>query len=215
MKPNSLLGLFFRNFVLIFIFSTIVIQCIDMGGVRSLLGLAVTLSAALAVLRYRNPLIFKYTDKYPGWMTSGQIFTGVCAIALMSSGAVFVAFPFGDSDSFKGLGDGAVIVIRAAAFVVSMLSALLYRYMFMKNMPDDPDAYENAIKDKEDSENWTVVAEFNDSRNAHAVKEMLESHGLEVYLYGDNAPAYLGHLTKILLCVRRRDKETAERLVNE
>lgn len=219
MKPISLLGIFFRNFVLIFIFSAIVMQSIEMGGVRSILGLVLTLSADLAVLRYRNPLIFKYTDKYPDWMTSRQIFIGVCAIAMMAIGAVVVAFPFGDSDSFKELGRGVVIAIHAGAFVISILSALVYSHLFMKNMPEDPIAYEAAIKDKEDAETWTVVAEFNESRNAHAVKEMLESHGLEVYLYGDNAPAHLGagtsHLMKILLCVRRRDKETAERLVNE
>ena len=219
MKPISLLGIFWRNFMLLIIFSSMVIHCIEMGGIRSLLGLVLTLSVDLAVLRYRNPLIFKNTDKYPDWMTSRQIFIGVCAIAMMAIGAVVVAFPFGDSDSFKELGRGVVIAIHAGAFVISILSAMLYRHMFMKNMPEDPIAYETAIKDKEDAETWTVVAEFNDSKNAHAVKEMLESHGLEVYLYGDNAPAHLGagtsHLMKILLCVRKRDKDTAERLVNE
>lgn len=151
-------------------------QCIEMGGVRSVLALVLTLSADLAVWRYRNPLIFKYTDRYPDWMTSGQIFTGVCAIAMMAIGAVVVTFPFGDSDSFEGLGRAAVIAIHAVAFVVSILSALLYCHLFMKNMPDDPIAYEAAIKDKEDAETWTVVAEFNDSKNAHAVKEMCWSH---------------------------------------
>lgn len=219
MKPVSLLGIFFRNFVLIFIFSVIVMQCIEMGGVRSVLALVLTLSADLAVWRYRNPLIFKYTDKYPDWMTSRQIFTGVCAIAMMAIGAVVVAFPFGDTDSFKELGRGAAVAIHAGAFVISILSALLYSHLFEKDMPEDPIAYEAAIKDKEDAETWTVVAEFNDSKNAHMVKEMLESHSLEVYLYGDNAPAHLGagtsHLMKILLCVRKRDKDAAERLINE
>ena len=110
--------------MLLIIFSSMVIHCIEMGGIRSLLGLVLTLSVDLAVLRYRNPLIFKNTDKYPDWMTSRQIFIGVCAIAMMAIGAVVVAFPFGDSDSFKELGRGVVIAIHAGAFVISILSAM-------------------------------------------------------------------------------------------
>lgn len=219
MKPISLLGIFLRNFVLIFILSTIVVQSYVMGGIKSIFGMVLTLSAALAVLRYKNPLIFKYLDKYPDWMTSGQVFTAVVAVVIMAMGAVVVAFPFENSDSFQDLGTPGVFAIHAVAFVISILSSLLYRHVFMKNMPEDPVTYEAAVKAKEEAETWTVIAEFNESKSAHVVKEMLESKGIEVYLYGDNAPAHLGasssHLMPIRLCVRRRDKETAEILINE
>lgn len=215
MKPISLLGIFLRNFVLIFILSTIVVQSYVMGGIKSIFGMVLTLSAALAVLRYKNPLIFKYLDKYPDWMTSGQVFTAVVAVAIMAMGAVVVAFPF----EIQTLGRGAVFAIHAGSIVISILSALLYRHVFMKNMPEDPVAYEAAVKAKEEAETWTVIAEFNESKSAHVVKDMLESKGIEVYLYGDNAPAHLGasssHLMPIRLCVRRRDKEVAENLINE
>lgn len=190
-----------------------------MGDVKSVACIALTLAAALAAMRYKNPLVFKYTDKYPGWMTSRQIFIAIVAVMIMAIGAVVVAFPFEESDSFADLGRSAVYAIHIAAFVISILSALLYRHVFMKNMPEDPVAYETAVKAKEEAETWTVIAEFNERKSAHVVKEMLESKGIEVYLYGDNAPAHLGasssHLMPIRLCVRRRDKEVAETLINE
>lgn len=215
MKPISLLGIFLRNFVLIFILSTIGVQSYVMGGIKSIFGMVLTLSATLAVLRYKNPLIFKYLEKYPEWMTSGQVFTAVVAVVIMAMGAVVVAFPF----EIQTLGRGVVFAIHAGSFVISILSALLYRHVFMKNMPEDPVAYEAAVKAKEEAETWTVIAEFNESKSAHVVKDMLESKGIEVYLYGDNAPAHLGasssHLMPIRLCVRRRDREAAEILINE
>lgn len=174
----------------------------------------------LFVATVKNPHFFRYGFKTAHWMTSRQIVVMYLGTGIVGLGLAFDSYDeiwgwLADDKDPSDLGTAIGCFVK---FVIGIAGAFLVRYAFRKNMPENPADYEAELQKKEEMDTWVVIAEFNDGPSAHIVKSMLESHGLEVYLYGENAPLYLGagsHITPIRLCVRKHQKETAERLVNE
>lgn len=61
---------------------------------------------------------------------------------------------------------------------------------------------------------FVTVAECKDVESAHILKDFIESNGIEVTIYGESAPDYLGSVP-VRVLVRRKDKEAAEKLISE
>lgn len=71
---------------------------------------------------------------------------------------------------------------------------------------------------EEDPDALVTVAECNDTASAYIIKGVLESNEIPVEIFGDGLSETLGvgkHTVPIRIMVRRRDKETAEKLINE
>lgn len=213
--------------LIVCLMAILLIGCVTVidWSISKLLRTLVYLTIVLFILFYRNGNIFRYFWNDPQWMTSGQRLMANVGLVL-----AFLFLPLGDpgpmSDpdpSFTMEENNAIYMVAMVIaymlwFAIGIGGAWMYRRAFRKNMPADPVAYEAELKYQEDMSTWMVLSEFNDPAEAHVLKNRLESNGVEVLLYGDNAPLYLGsgsHRAPVRLCVRRHQKETAERLVNE
>ena len=100
------------------------------------------------------------------------------------------------------------------ALILCMISAIEFRKVYLKNAPEDLEQYEKMIKEEEDMNTFVTVAECKDSKSVQIIKSLLESNGIEVHVYGENVPQYLGDIP-VRILVRRIDKDAAEKLINE
>lgn len=161
------------------------------------------------VIHINNDAAIRYFWRIglPEWMTTGQIWLGVLGIAVFSFACSFMFHIFRDKGTIT------YILIPAA-----VAGAYLYRYAYTRNAPDDLDAYEKERRYEEDPDALVTVAECNDTASAYIIKGVLESNEIPVEIFGDGLSETLGvgkHTVPIRIMVRRRDKETAEKLINE
>lgn len=71
---------------------------------------------------------------------------------------------------------------------------------------------------EEYDDTYVVVAEVKDGSSAHIIKDHLEANGINVLIYGESLPDYLGggnDMMPVRVLVRRKDKEKAETIINE
>ena len=61
---------------------------------------------------------------------------------------------------------------------------------------------------------FVTVAECKDVKSARIIKNLLESNGIEAATYGESSPEFLGNVP-VRVLVRRKDREAAEKLINE
>lgn len=139
-------------------------------------------------------------------------------------GTLVISSAVKTSDTSEGLEYNLfLITVATGAYLIFVVICLLSRRWYQKNVMVEVEKFDDVVKyieiwEKEEKKSvWTFVAEFNEGKDAHEAKEFLESNGIEVYLYGDNAPAHLGssadHTMPVRLYVHRCDKEAAERLI--
>lgn len=142
---------------------------------------------------------------WPDWVSTGQLWLGVLGINMFVFPSIFMwEMPSGP--------------LRYALVPVLLGGAFLFRYAYTRNAPEDLDAYVKEHKYEEDPDALVTVAECNDSSSAHIIRSMLESNGIETEIFGDGLADTLGvarHSMPIRVLVRKRDKENAERLINE
>ena len=145
---------------------------------------------------------------FPKWSKTGDVWIIVLGIILMSTGLVMFRMYLEDPD----FGVPLYFILPQG-----ILGAILARHGYLKNAPKDPIAYEEEKKKEQYDETFVVVAEVKDGPSAHIIKDHLEANGINVLIYGESLPDYLGgnDMMPVRVLVRRKDKEKAETIINE
>lgn len=146
---------------------------------------------------------------FPKWSRTVDVWIIFLGIILMASGLVMFRIYLEDPDFGVPL-----YLILPQGFV----GAFLARYGYLRNAPEDPIAYEEAKKKEEYDDTYVVVAEVKDGPSAHMIKGLLEANDIKVHIYGERLPDYLGgdnHMMPVRILVPRKDKEKAEKIINE
>lgn len=144
---------------------------------------------------------------YPEWVDTADIWICFLGSVMYATGAVLV-WKFVGSES----------ILQYLGFVGLIPGAFIFRYGYSRHAPENFDKYMMEKKYEEDPDSLVTVAECNDSATAHIIKGMLESNGIDVVIFGDGLKEQVGvgaHTIPIRLLVRKRDKDEAEKLINE
>lgn len=155
--------------------------------------------ASMIMLWDNKPLIHYFWKGHDDWMTFvDRLICGTSVIIVYLS-ARYVWFYYQE--------DGKINIL---ALILCISAAFSYRRIYLNHAPDDVEQYETDQK----QDTYVTIAECKDVESAHIIKNLLESNGIEAITYGESAPQFLGKVP-VRVLVRRRDKEAAERLVNE
>lgn len=100
------------------------------------------------------------------------------------------------------------------ACILCLTAAISFRKVYLNHAPDDIEQYEIDRKINEELNSYVTVAECKDVASAHIIKNLLEANGIEATTYGESSPEFLGYVP-VRVLVRRKDKEAAEKLINE
>ena len=89
-----------------------------------------------------------------------------------------------------------------------------FRKAYLRHAPENLERYENELQQIQAAETFVTLAECKDSKSVEMIRNLLDSNGIEVHVYGENAPQYIG-VFPVRILVRKIDKEKAEKLINE
>lgn len=98
--------------------------------------------------------------------------------------------------------------------LIPMVGAAIYRRTYLRHAPENIEEFERQRKYEEDVNSYVTVAECKDVQSAHIIKNRLEANGIEAITFGESAPKYIGTVP-VRVLVRKKDKEAAEKLINE
>lgn len=156
--------------------------------------------AFLIILWNNHAMVYYFWKGQPDWLPMEEHWLTVLLSAVIFASISTVLYDYKDDHAINILG-----------CVMCLSAAIAYKKVYLLHAPEDIAEYENR-RNKEDT--FVPVAECNDAESAHIIKSMLESHGLEVITFGESSPEFLGHVP-VRVLVRKKDKETAEKLINE
>lgn len=164
---------------------------------------AISFVASMIILWDNKPMIYCFGKGHDEWLTfPDRLICGVSFVIAYLS-ARYVWFYYQE--------DGK---INFLALILCLLAAFSFRKIYLNHAPEDIDQYVTDRKRDAEINSYVTVAECKDVESAHNIKNLLESNGIEAITYGESAPQFLGNVP-VRVLVRRRDKEAAERLVNE
>ena len=171
--------------------------------VNFLITLVVCITACLIICINNKAIVHFMWKSSPEWLKPSDIW--LCALTAMTVclSAKYMNY---------SLEEGSWLSIPAAS--ICICSALAYRYFYLRNQPDDLEQYEKNRQFEDEQSVFVTVAECKDSKSVQVIKNILEQNDIEVLVYGENMPGYLADMP-IRVMVRRKDQETAEKLINE
>lgn len=155
----------------------------------------------------RPAQVYFWKFGYPDWVTTADIWICFLGSIIYALSAVLV---------WKYIGSGNILQYIGSVCLIP--GALIFRYGYSRHAPEDFEEYLKDKKFEEDPDSLVVVAECNDSATAYIIKGMLESNGIDVVIFGDGLKDQVGvgaHTIPVRLLVRKRDKDMAEKLINE
>lgn len=168
---------------------------------------SIFLAGLIIFINNRPAQVHFWKFGYPDWVTTADIWICFLGSVMYATGAVLIWKHFGSESILQYIG-----------FVGIFPGAFIFRFGYSRHAPEDFDKYTREKKSEEDPDSLVIVAECNDSVTAHIIKGMLESNGIDVVIFGDGLKEQVGvgaHTIPIRLLVRKRDKDEAEKLINE
>lgn len=173
----------------------------------SFLNIGVTgamLLIAFLIIFWKNEALLEYFWKSPStdWRKKSDLWISAILGAIIYLSARYSLYTLPDDIS------GFLL-----ALIVCLSSAIGLRKAYLRNAPADLEKYEQQIKKMEAADTFVTVAECKDNKSVQIIKNLLESNGIEVLVYGENAPQYMGAIP-VRIPVRKIDQEKAEKLIN-
>ena len=164
---------------------------------------ALAFVVSMIMLWNNKPLIHTFLNGHDDWLTlADRLICGILIIITYLS-ARYVWYYYQE--------DGSVNII---AIILCLCAAFGYRTTYLNHAPDDIEQYEADRKRDAEENSYVTVAECKDVESAHIIRNLLESNGIEATTYGESSPEFLGNVP-VRVIVRRKDKEAAERIINE
>lgn len=144
-----------------------------------------------------------WSYKWPDWCTTGDIW--ICNIGM------FIVI-FSILIWWRKYCNGQIL--SPFYTFIPPLGALVFKRGYFRHAPENIEEFEIQRKYEEDVNSYVTVAECKDVQSAHIIKNRLEANGIEAITFGESAPKYLGTVP-VRVLVRKKDKEVAEKLINE
>lgn len=164
---------------------------------------ALAFVVSMIMLWNNKPLIHTFLNGHDDWLTlADRLICGILIIITYLS-ARYVWYYYQE--------DGSVNII---AIILCLCAAFGYRTTYLNHAPDDIEQYEADRKRDAEENSYVTVAECKDVESAHIIRNLLESNGIEATTYGESSPEFLGNVP-VRVIVRKKDKEAAERIINE
>ena len=168
-----------------------------------LLLFALAFFVSMVMIWDNKPLIHNFLNGHDDWLTlADRLICGTLIIITYIS-ARYVWYYYQE--------DGSVNII---AIILCLCAAFGYRTTYLNHAPDDIEQYEADRKRDAEENSYVTVAECKDVESAHIIRNLLESNGIEATTYGESSPEFLGNVP-VRVIVRKKDKEAAEKLINE
>ena len=168
-----------------------------------LLLFALAFIVSMVMIWDNKPLIHTFPKGHDDWLTpADRLICGILIIITYLS-ARYVWYYYQE--------DGTVNIV---AIILCLCAALGYRTTYLNHAPDDIEQYEADRKRDAEVNSYVTVAECKDVESAHIIRNLLESNGIEATTYGESSPEFLGNVP-VRVIVRKKDKEAAERIINE
>lgn len=164
---------------------------------------ALAFLASMVMIWDNKPLIHTFPIGYNDWLTPPDRLICVTLSIIVFISARYVLLYYQE--------DGSVNII---AIILCLCAAFGFRNTYLNHAPDDIEQYEADRKRDEEVNSYVTVAECKDVESAHIIKNLLESNGIEATTYGESSPEFLGNVP-VRVIVRKKDKEAAEKLINE
>ena len=164
---------------------------------------AMAFVVSMIMLWNNKPLIHTFLKGHDDWLTpADRLICGILIIITYLS-ARYVWFYYQEDRS-----------VNIIAIILGLCAAFGYRTTYLNHAPDDIEQYEEDRKRDAEVNSYVTVAECKDVESAHIIKNLLESNGIEATTYGESSPEFLGNVP-VRVIVRKKDKEAAERIINE
>ena len=164
---------------------------------------ALAFLASMVMIWDNKPLIHTFPIGYNDWLTPADRLICVTLSIIVFISARYVLLYYQE--------DGSVNII---AIILCLCAAFGFRNTYLNHAPDDIEQYESDRKRDEEVNSYVTVAECKDVESARIIKNLLESNGIEATTYGESSPEFLGNVP-VRVIVRKKDKEAAEKLINE
>lgn len=159
---------------------------------------------SMIIIMWNNrPIIFYFWKGHNDFLTpADRIFMVFLGIVIYISGRY----------TYEMYNDEGTIHVLACLMCLS--AAFSFKRVYLNHAPDDIEQYEADRKRDEEVNSYVTVAECKDVESARIIKNLLESNGIEATTYGESSPEFLGNVP-VRVIVRKKDKEAAEKLINE
>ena len=164
---------------------------------------AMAFVVSMIMLWNNKPLIHTFLKGHDDWLTpADRLICGILIIITYLS-ARYVWSYYQEDRS-----------VNIIAIILGLCAAFGYRTTYLNHAPDDIEQYEEDRKRDAEVNSYVTVAECKDVESAHIIRNLLESNGIEATTYGESSPEFLGNVP-VRVIVRKKDKEAAERIINE
>lgn len=159
--------------------------------------------ASMIMIWDNKHMMHTFLNGHDDWLTPADRLIGVMLIVIMCVSARYVWIYYQEYRSFNVI-----------AVILCISAAISHRKTYLNHAPDDIEQYVADRKHDAEENSYVTVAECKDAESAHIIKKLLESNGIEATTYGESYPEYLGNVP-VRVIVRMKDKEAAEKLINE
>ena len=165
--------------------------------------IALSFGAFMIMLWDNKPIIIYFWKGSTEWFKPADHF--LCAVLgiITYLSARYVYHTYNEDQTFNVM-----------ACILCLTAAISFRKVYLNHAPDDFEQYEIERKINEEENSYVTVAECKDVKSAHIIKNLLAANGIEATTYGESSPKYLGDVP-VRVIVKRKDKEAAEKLINE
>lgn len=175
----------------------------DASIIGSLILFVLFFSSLIIITWNNKPMIFYFWNGKHDFVTAADRLMMVLLGTVIYISGRYVYYMYGDEGTLYPLG-----------CLMCLSAAISFRKVYLNHAPDDVEQYERQRRYKEENDTFVTVAECKDVESAHIIKDLLESNGIEVMTFGESSPAFLGNVP-VRVLVRRKDKEAAEKIINE
>lgn len=192
--------------LLLTILLVLLVVFLDMKEVNivSLLILSVLPLVSFLIILWNNePMIHYFWRGRPDWLKTSDHWFLILLGAVIYISINHVWYSYHDEG-----------YIHLVGCFMCLSAAFSYRRIYLNHAPEDIEQYERERKCDEEANTFVTVAVCKDVGSARIIRSMLESNGLEAITYGENYPEFIRDVP-VRVLVRRRYKETAEKLINE
>lgn len=160
-------------------------------------------ASSMIILWDNKPMIFYFWNGKHDFVTSADRLLMVLLGTVIYISGRYIFYMYRDEGTIYPLG-----------CLMCITAAIAFREVYLNHAPDDMEQYERQRRQEEENETFVTVAECKDVESAHIIRDLLESNGIEAITFGESSPAFLGNVP-VRVLTRRKDKEAAEKLINE
>lgn len=175
----------------------------DTSLIGSLILFVLFFTSSMLIMWNNNPMIFYFWKAKHDFVTSSDRLLMIFLGTVIYIAGRYVYYIYVEEGT-----------INPHSLLMCLSAAAAFRKVYLNHAPDDVQHYESQRRQKEENETFVTVAVCKDAESAHIINDLLETNGIESMIYGESAPSYLGNIP-IRVLVKKKDKETAEGIINE